>query len=96
VENALGSKWSYLYDGNGNLTSTTDADGRTTRYAYDSLDRVTAENWIGSDGSTIVRTIAYSYNDKDQLESISDPDSSYSYAYDDAGRVTSIDNRLSP
>jgi RHS repeat-associated protein len=90
-----GSKWTYSYDPNGNLTSTTDADGRTTQYTYDALNRVTAENWIGSGGS-VVNSIAYSYNDQGQLETVGDSNSSYTYTYNDAGQVASIDNTGTP
>ena len=31
------------YDGNGNLTSTTNADGNTITYTYDALNRKTGE-----------------------------------------------------
>jgi len=94
--NSLGSKWTYSYDPNGNLISTTDADGRTTNYTYNQLNQVTAENWIGSDGTTVIRTITYTYNDKNQLQSVSDPDSSYAYTYNAAGQVTSVDNNGTP
>jgi RHS repeat-associated protein len=94
--NTLGAKSTYQYDGNGNLVSTTDADGRTTDYVYDALNRVTAENWIGANGSTVIYSIQYTYNDQDQLATVSDPDGSYTYSYNAAGQVSSVDNTGTP
>ena len=36
-----GYTFSFTYDGNGNITSSTDGNGNTTRYTYDGLDRIT-------------------------------------------------------
>jgi RHS repeat-associated protein len=46
------SQWSaaYAYDGNGNLTSRTDARNVTTSYAYDSLGRSTTVSYAGETG----------------------------------------------
>ena len=41
----------YLYDGNGNLVSKTDADGYVTRYSYTALDLVKKINYNGAKGS---------------------------------------------
>ena len=35
--------WSYSYDANGNLISTTDANSKTMRYNYDQLNRLTSK-----------------------------------------------------
>jgi RHS repeat-associated protein len=94
--NALDSEWTYTYDADGNLISTTDADGRTIKYTYDDLDRQTAENWMASDGTTVLRTIAYTYDAAGRLLSVSDPDATYTYSYDDDGRLTAIDNSGTP
>jgi RHS repeat-associated protein len=93
--NSAGGTWTYQYDGNGNLISTNDADGRTTDYTYNALNQVTAEDWIGSGGS-VIYSIQYTYNDQDQRETVSDPDSSYTYTYNAAGEVASVDNTGTP
>ena len=40
----------YVYDGNGNLVSKTDADGYVTRYSYTALDLVKKINYNGAKG----------------------------------------------
>jgi YD repeat-containing protein len=47
-------------------------------------------------GLTVICTISYSYDPANQVTSAADPDSSYAYAYDDLGRVTSVDNNGTP
>lgn len=53
---ALGNVTTYKYDGNGNLSSKTDADGHTTEYTYDSLDLVKSINYNGE------KSVSYRYN----------------------------------
>ncbi len=65
-------------------------------YSYDTLKRVSAEKLMDSDGVTVLSTIAYTYNDKWELETIGDSSSSYAYTYNDAGQVTSVDNSGTP
>ncbi len=48
------------------------------------------------DGTNVIRTISYSYDAANEVASSADPDSSYAYAYDNLGRVTSIDNTGTP
>ena len=43
--NALGDSTVYVYDGNGNLVSKTDADGYVTQYSYTALDLVKKINY---------------------------------------------------
>ena len=85
---------SYSYDASGDLTSETDRDGRVRNFSYDNLHRRTAEKWMS--GVNVVRTISYSYDAANQVTSAADPDSSYAYAYDNLGRVTSVDNNGTP
>ena len=47
-------------------------------------------------GSTVIRTISYSYNADGQLTSAASPDSAYAYTYDGEGRTTSVDNNGTP
>ena len=75
----------------GNIISATDRNGRVRQYTYDDLDRQTAEIWL-DDSDNEVQTIDYVYDAASQLTSIVDPDSSYSYEYDLAGRLVEVDN----
>ncbi len=51
--------WSYTYDKNGNLSTQTDPAGQVITWGYDSLERISYEDW---DVSTASRDIAYSYD----------------------------------
>jgi YD repeat-containing protein len=46
--------------------------------------------------NTSIRTITHRYDAASQLTAIADPDSRYSYTYDQAGRLTSVDNTGTP
>lgn len=46
--NALGDSTIYVYDGNGNMVSKTDADGYVTQYSYTALDLVQKINYNGA------------------------------------------------
>ena len=89
----MGDSRLFFYDVVGNLLQKTDRLGRVTRYAYDGLDRLTAEKWYTDqahlDGtpSSPLRTILQKYNLASELTSTSDPDHSYAWTYDAAGRV---------
>lgn len=82
---------SYGYDAVDNLTAMTDRNGRTQRYTYDALNRQTQEAWLGV-GGDVLRTVTSTYDAASQLKAISDPNATYSYAYDAAGRLISTDN----
>ena len=75
-----------------NQLSATDRNNRTRRFTYDNLNRQTLEEWLDNSGNTI-RTISQSYDAASQILAASDPDSAYSYAYDNDGRLTSVDNQ---
>lgn len=72
------------YDEMGRLISQTDMGNQTTQYYYDNRSNI----------SKVVdrknQTFDYVYNSEDLLTSISGPDFSVSYTYDDAGRRTSM------
>lgn len=72
------------YDNAGRVIKETDSLGRETTINYDLLDRVTSV-------TTILGTVAYTYNIAGQLEKQTDIDSKETiYEYDKLGRVKSI------
>ncbi len=81
---------SFSYDPAGNLTSQTDYDGQVTNFDYDQLNRRIDEKWMS--GMTVLRTISYGYDAASQLLTASDPDSAYTYGYDQLGRPVTVDN----
>ena len=88
--NALNDVRSYAYDAVGNAITRTDRNGRVSEFDYDNLHRPTEERW--KNGATVVETISFTFDAASQLTSASDSNSSYSYTFDDLGRVTTIDN----
>ena len=52
----------YVYDGNGNLVSKTDADGYVTQYSYTALDLVQKINYNGA------KEVSYQYNKVGEAE----------------------------
>ncbi len=81
---------SVTYDLLGAVASSTDRDGRLTSYDYDAARRPIAENWIDADGTTVLDTIARTYDDASRLETIADGDSSLTYTRDDDGRIVAV------
>lgn len=95
---------SYSYDAHGNRVSMVDPTG-TTRYAYDSLDRLTSVTFPGNrvvsygydcnDNRTSTtysgKTVSYSYDAVNRLLSASDGSDVTQYTYDAAGNPLSVD-----
>ena len=93
--NQLGDTRTYEYDAVGNQISSVDRNGREINYQFDRLNRNTNEVWLDEAGNP-VRTFDFEYDAASQLLNASDPDSAYSYEYDEDGRVTSINNAGTP
>ena len=94
-EDPAGASTYYHYDANGNVVEKTDRDGRAITYVYDQLGRETAERWYATATDAAadtnrLRTISYTYDLDGDLLSASDPDSTYTYSYGNAGEVDSI------
>jgi RHS repeat-associated protein len=85
----------YGYDAASNLTSLIDRNGREHSYDYDELNRQTQEEWL-DDQANLLRTISFGYDAASQLTSASDPDSTYTYTYDLAGHLETVDNTGTP
>lgn len=81
----------YAYDSLGRRASMVDGTG-TTSYVYDSLNRLTSQ----TDGAS--KVLGFTYDLKSQLTSIAYPNSvgSVTRTYDDAGRLKTILDWLSP
>jgi RHS repeat-associated protein len=111
VLDANGQSTTLAYDDLGRLASTTDASGlpefvffdeagnlikridrelQETHYRYDSLNRLQQVARIGSGFADVLQ-----YDDRGNLESISNPEVTYSFSYDARDRLTSkADSRL--
>lgn len=73
------------YDNNGNLTSSTDAQGRVSTYTYDAANRLVSSR-APDGGSTVME-----YDAQGNLASVTDPRSLQTrYTYNGFGQVTSI------
>jgi RHS repeat-associated protein len=86
---ATGRRTSQTFDENGNRTGIT-ADGRTTSFTYDALNRLTKTTWPdGSTHSTIYRPDNRKQSETDQRGVVT------AYGYDAAGRPVSVAQSLS-
>ena len=84
----------YHYDLNGNLISTTDAEGNVTSYTYDAMNRLltTTTQWKDAEG-TLLRDIVTSktYNWEGKVTSETDANgNTTAYTYDAYGNQTGI------
>ena len=71
----------YVYDGNGNLVSKTDADGYVTRYSYTALDLVKKINYNGA------KEVSYQYNKVGELVQMDDWTGTNTFELDLLGRL---------
>ncbi len=81
---------SYVYDGNGNLTQRTDANGNvTTVSGYDGLNRPRTISYTAQSPTVATPTVTYGYDAdfRGALSSISNSVSSTSLTHDEFGRV---------
>ena len=79
--NALGNSTDYVYDGNGNLVSKTDADGYVTRYSYTALDLVKKINYNEA------KEVSYQYNKVGELVQMDDWTGTNTFELDLLGRL---------
>jgi RHS repeat-associated protein len=82
------------YDEVGNRIEVIDRNGHRRSFDFDELNRLSDEKWW--DGSTLIRTIHSTYDSVGNLKTITDPDSSYAFTYDELNRQTSVDNAGTP
>jgi RHS repeat-associated protein len=71
----------YTYDAMNNLLSKTDRNGNTINYAYDALYRLTSKAYPNS------TAVNYAYDLLSRLTQVTDPTGTYSFTYDNLGRL---------
>lgn len=76
---------SKTHDAAGNLKTSTDAKGQTTRYQYDALNRVTQITY--HDGKTVTYVYDVGQYAKGRLSSITDASGSIAYQYNQKGNI---------
>ena len=72
----------YSYDADNNLTSKTDRKNQTINYTYDLLNRLTKKTYPDSSN------VAYTYDNASRLTQVVDPTGTYSFTFDNMGRLT--------
>jgi len=72
----------YTYDLNGNLKTKTDRKSQTITYTYDQLNRLTQKSYPDS------TTVTYTYDNASRLTQVADPTGTYSFTFDNMGRLT--------
>jgi RHS repeat-associated protein len=73
-----------------NLTQKTDRDGRVIQYGYDADNRPTTETWVSSSPAN---TVTMTYDAAGRETGVQDANSHYAFGYDNANRLTSVDNQ---
>lgn len=73
---------SYTYDAIGNLLSKTDRKGQMIDYVYDALNRLVQKTYPAGGGS-----VEYVYDLVGKVLKVTDPTGTYSFAYDNMGRL---------
>ena len=76
----------FAYDAAGNRTEAIDRNGQRRTFAYDGQNRLTHEYWWA--GTSIVRTIAFTFNRMGMTTSASDPGSTLTFGFDELNRLT--------
>lgn len=80
----LGNITRYLYDPVGNLAERIDPDGAVIGYHHDALGRLLAKQYPDGTETT------FSYNAQGRITRAANPEISYSFNYDVAGRITGV------
>lgn len=72
----------YTYDLNGNLHTKTDRKNQLITYTYDQLNRLTQKSYPDS------TNVTYTYDNASRLTQVVDPTGTYSFTFDNMGRLT--------
>ena len=83
-----GAKNTTQYNAAGEVTLYTDRNGNTKTYTYDAAGHETQEVWKNSTG-TVLDTLSYTYNLDGTLKTASNNAGSYSFTWDNLGRLAS-------
>jgi RHS repeat-associated protein len=94
TQDALGTA-TVAYDAAGQVTGTTDRDGRRKAFTYDNAGRKLTEQWLNGQGQA-TRIMTYTYNADGWLKTEQDPSSYYAYLYDADGHLCISDNAGTP
>ncbi|CAM1364351.1 Virulence plasmid protein B [Tenacibaculum xiamenense] len=79
---------SFVYDANGNITQKTNAKNEQVNYAYDELNRITVENYIGQNGIEASHSYDSGTYGIGRLAQTVTPAVTKSYKYNVLGRIT--------
>ena len=79
----------YVYDANNNLTSKTDRKGQTISYSYDQSNRLVEKLYPDS------TTVNYTYDLDSRLTQVVDPTGTYTFTFDNMGRLTAATSAYS-
>jgi len=79
----------YAYDANNNLTSKTDRKGQTITYTYDQSNRLTQKSYPDS------TSVNYTYDLDSRLTQVTDPTGTYTFTFDNMGRLTAATSSYS-
>jgi RHS repeat-associated protein len=80
-----------VYDADGNVVTKMDGNGQQIAYAYDDLNRLVTETWVGTS-----EVIQYAYDKDGNKTSAKDQASALTYTYNARGLVTTVDNAGTP
>ena len=78
VNSGSGVSATFVYDADGELVDTTDADGRRTTYSYDQLGDQTGETWVGASPS---EKITYTYDSDKEMTGAADSFATLTFTY---------------
>jgi RHS repeat-associated protein len=77
-----GAVETYSYDAVGNLTGKIDRKNQSITYAYDTMNRLAQKTYPD------LSTVNYTYDNDSRLTQVSDPTGTYSFTFDNMGRLT--------
>jgi YD repeat-containing protein len=76
----------FEYDADGEVTETTDADGRQITYSYDKLGRQTGETWLNSSG-VVIEQVTFTYDADGEMTGADNPNATETFTYDNGGNL---------
>jgi RHS repeat-associated protein len=86
----LGNTETKTYNDAGQLIAQTNRDGMSEDYTYAPAGQIATETWYAADGTTVTDQFVFTYNTANQLVSASNNEGTYTFTYDDQGRVTGV------